>query len=98
MTGKVKLLVNETPIQLEEFVSGFIEHTVSGMVASLKGTPEAGHISLDIQADEVTLYLTGSVVAITDFVKRIFRSTVFGIVAPLKGVGAMDRVIINIDK
>jgi hypothetical protein len=99
MTARVELLVNGNPITLDKFVAGFIENTVAGMAASLKGVAEVSRLSMDIAGDVVVLSLNGNEVTTTPFVDRIFRSTVYGMVSPLKGVtGTIDRVVINIDK
>ena len=36
MTRQVSLLVNDQPVELDYFVQGFIDHTIGGMLVSLK--------------------------------------------------------------
>lgn len=98
MATRVVLVVNDRPVQLDKFVAGFIENTVVGMAASLKGVAEISSLSLDITGGTVALSVNGGAVTTLAFVSRIIRSTVFGMVATLKGVGEIDRVVINIER
>ncbi len=99
MTSKqISLSVNDAPIGLDYFVQGFIDHTVSGMLAALEGTGEIKSLDLTIRGDEVTINLNDAVVPIKPFVNKIIRSTVVGMVSSLKGVSDIDRMTVFIQK
>ena len=96
MTGQINLMVNDTPIPLDSFVSEFVERTVAGMVASLKGTGRIETLFLSIVGDTVTINLNGAMVPANPFASSIIRNTVFGMVSSLKGVGEVNRVDISV--
>jgi hypothetical protein len=93
MAKRVSLSVNDVPIQLDEFVEGYVYHIVSGIIASLKGTGEIENLELSIDNEEqVTITLNGADVPIKYFPNEIIRSTIFGMVSMLKGVREVDRL------
>ena len=96
MTKEVSLLVNDTPIPLDYFVQGFIDHTIGGMMAALEGTGEIKSLDLAIEGEEVTINLNGEMVPINFFVSKIFRSTISGMVSTLKGVNEINKINISI--
>ncbi len=98
MTREVSLLVNETPISLDYFVLGFIDHTIGGMVEALEGTGEIKTLGLIIEGDKVTINLNNELVPANLFVSKIIKNTVFGMVSSLKGVSTIDRVRIDIKR
>ncbi len=99
MTKQISLTVNDAPISLDYFVQGFIDHTLSGMLASLEGTGEIKSLDLSIdEAGNVTIDLNGASVPINYFVNEIVKSTVTGMLSPLKGVGKIDKANISIRK
>ncbi|MFC1903984.1 hypothetical protein ACFLXJ_01345 [Chloroflexota bacterium] len=99
MTKEINLSVNDVPIQLDYFVLGFIDHTVTGMVAALEGTGEIKTLVVSIEGDNVTIRLNDELVTINLFVTKIIRSTIFGMLSTLKGVGdEINRVELSIRK
>ena len=92
MTRQVSLLVNDESIVLEDFVSRFIDHTISGMLASLKGTGEIESLDLAIEGNEVTIKLSNAIVPIKGFPHAIIKNTIVGMVSPLKGVRKMNEI------
>ena len=46
MAGQVKLLVNDVPVDVEGFVAVFFEHTIEGMLQSLRGTGDIGTLEI----------------------------------------------------
>jgi formate dehydrogenase assembly factor FdhD len=87
MTREIKLTVNNTPIELDYFVAGYLDHVTGGIVDSLKGTGEIKKLKLTINKDgEVKVSLNNANVPLNYFVEEIVRSTMTGIIAPLKGV------------
>ena len=98
MTGNLVLKVNDAPINTDHFVAAFIDHTVSGIVASLEGGGKADNITLTIDGDSVQIKLKGVDLPINDFAGRIIKSTILGMLAPLKGVKDVKKVSIVIHK
>ena len=95
MTKQVSLSVNDVPITLDYFVQGFIDHTLGGMLAALKGTGEIKTLNVIIEGDKVTINLNNDSLPINYFVNEIVRNTVVGMVSPLKGVSQINRLNIN---
>jgi len=86
MTRTIALNVNGTPITLDYFVLGFVDHTASGMVEALEGTEPVKSLNLSIDGDKVAINLNGKPVTINAFVMKIVKSTMLGMLNPLKGV------------
>ena len=98
MTVKLSLNVNGALIDTDYFVEDFIDHTVSGMVESLKGTSEIKDLNLAIDGDEVTVNLNGDMVTLNAFASKILKSTIIGMVSPLKGVDNVRTLNIVLNK
>jgi len=93
MTVQINLTVNNVSIYLNHFVAGFIDLTVSGMIASLKGTENIQELQLSLEGEKVTLNLNGSSIPVNEFVTKIIRSTLIGVVSVLHGV---DQTVQNL--
>jgi len=100
MTRKISLSVNDTPIKLDYFVAGYLDHVAGGIIASLKGTGEIKDLELDIDDDGiVTLALNGADIPLNYFATEIVKSTVEGMMKPLKGVdGPVNSVELKIER
>ena len=98
MTQKIALEVNGIPIALDHFVQVFVEHTLTGMLGSLKNTGPVTNLSLSIEGDKVNIILNGKAVKTNQFASKIVKSTVFGMAMPLKGVNEINSVKIEIAK
>jgi hypothetical protein len=87
VTREISLSVNDTPVKLDYFVTGYIDHVVGGIVASLKDTGDIKTLELTIDSDGlVAMDLNGAEVPLSFFPSEIIKSTVEGMVTPLKGV------------
>ncbi len=87
MTRKITLSVNNTPIDLDFFVAGYIDHVTSGIIASLKNASEIKNLELNIDSDGiVTINLNGADLHLNFFSTEIIRGTITSMVVPLKGV------------
>ena len=86
MARTLTLSVNDAPVQVDNFVGKFIDRTVSGIIASLKGTGEIKELTLSIEGDSVSINLNGENVPTNFFASKIIKSTLLGMIAPLKGV------------
>ena len=97
MTKQVSLLVNDVPINVDYFVSGFIDHTVDGMLRALRGIGEIGELDLAIEQDsQVTIKLNNAQVPTNPFVSKIMRNTILGMLSSLREVSEISTVRIVI--
>ena len=93
---QVILHVNDSPIEMDYFVQGFIDHVISGMLNALRGTCRIKNLDLSLEGETVNIDLNGSTVPINDFVNKIIRNTVLGMVTSLKGVKEVNKLNIEI--
>jgi len=99
MAGQVKLLVNDVPVDVEGFVAVFFEHTIEGMLQSLRGTGDIGTLEIAIAGDgEVSITLNNAQVPVNPFVGKAVNSTIRGMIAPLRGVGEVNTARIFIQR
>lgn len=96
MTKRISLSVNGSPVELDYFVEGFIDHTAGGIISALEGTGEIKVLDIAIEGDKVTVNLNNAVVSLKPFAGKIIKSTVEGMVSSLKKVSKINRVDINI--
>ena len=96
VSRQVLLTVNESPIALNNFMHGYIDRVISGIIASLKGTGEIQGVNLSIAGDQVSLVLNKEAIPFNPFVTRIIHSTITGMVSSLKGVSTVERIEITI--
>jgi len=95
---QVMLSINDTPIALNDFVQGYIDHVVSAILTSLRGTAEIRGIDLSIDGDRVSVLLNNETVPLNPFASRIILGTMLGMVSSLKGVSTVERMRVNIKK
>jgi hypothetical protein len=95
-TSQVSLAVNDTAIDLDDFVQRFIDHVVGGILATLKGIGEINSVDILIVEDKVTINLNNKMVPINPFVSEITRNVITGMVSSLKGVRETNRINISI--
>ena len=100
MARNVTLSVNNVPINLDYFVTEYIDSVVGGIVASLHDTGEINSLELALDNDgQVSITLNNSDVPLKYFPNDIIKSTILGMVTPLKGVeSAIDTLEITINK
>ena len=96
VSRQVTLTVNESPIGLNNFVHGYVDCVVSGIIASLKGTGEILGVNLALTGDQVSLVLNKEAIPLNPFVTRIIHNTIMGMVSSLKKVSAIERMEITI--
>jgi hypothetical protein len=92
MTRRISLNVNDSPIEMDYFVQGFIGHTVYGMVSSLEGMNEIGNIEIETNGNDANICVNGNPVTLNDFAATIVSSTVRGMVSSLKGVENAEKI------
>ncbi len=98
MTVELSLTVNGAPVRTDYFVEGFIDHTVSGMMAALEGTGQVKELKLSIDGDKVSINLNGAAVPANPFVSKIIKATTIGMLSTLKGVGDIKKLSIVLHK
>ena len=98
MTRHISLSVNDSPIDMDYFVQGFVDHTVYGMVSSLEGVKEINDIEIKINGSDVIILVNDNPLPLNDFAAVITGSTVRGMVSPLKGVGKPEKIQIVIQR
>jgi hypothetical protein len=95
---KVSLSVNGSPVELDYFVEGFIDHTVAGILAGLKSTGEIKYLDVSIDGDKVKINLNDNNIPLNPFPNSIVRSTIIGMVSSLKEVKEINKVNITIKR
>ena len=99
MAGQVSLLVNNAPIELDDFTQSFIEHVISGILGGLKGTGEIKALDLSIdEGRQVSIDLNNALVPLNPFINEITKNIIMGMVSSLKGVSEINRLNITIKK
>jgi len=87
MARKVSLSVNNVPINLDYFVTQYLDSVAGGIIASLHDTGEIEELELTLDnTGDVKISLNNSDIPLKEFPIEIIRSTLLGMVAPLKGV------------
>jgi hypothetical protein len=100
MARKVNLTVNETSIELNEFLEAYFYHVAGGIIASLKDTEAIKKLKLDIDnTGDVKIILNGKDIPVNIFVTEIVRNTLGGMVGNLKGVnGKLKTLSLRIEQ
>ncbi len=100
MSREISLTVNNTPVELDYFVTGYIDHVVGGILASLKDTGDIKILELTIDNEGlVAISLNGAEVPLSYVPTEIIKSTIVGMVTPLKGVsGGIDSLELKISR
>ncbi len=96
MTRRISLIVDDSPIEMDYFVEGFVDHTVYGMVSSLEGIKDISEIRLEIDNKDVDLAVNNETINLNDFVTNILGNTAKGMVSSLKGVNRAKKILITI--
>ena len=96
--GQISLSVNDVPIALDNFVQGYLEHVVGGILASLKGTGVIQRVDLTIEGDQVSIVLNTADLPLNPFVTRIIRNTLVGMISTLHGVHTIERMQVSIKR
>ena len=100
MANNVSLTVNNVTINLDYFVSEYIESVTGGIIASLHDTGEVNDLCLTLDNEgQVAITLNNSDIPLKSFPMEIIKGTLEGMVATLKGVdGVINSLEITIKK
>lgn len=97
----VKLIVNEVDVEINEFVSDFLENTITGMVKALK-VEEIATLEIVMDTSKITLFINSKNIAINKFVSEILSESILGMVKSLKtekfGIDYIKTINIKIKK
>jgi hypothetical protein len=98
MTKRIRLSVNDNPIEMDYFVQRFVDHTVGGIVSSLEGVGDVRDIEMKINGNDVSVSVNAGDVPLNDFVAAIVCNTVRGMVSSLKGIESTEKIQIGIQR
>lgn len=94
---RAKVLVNESPIELNEFVESYFAFVSIGIVKTLKGVDFVKKVEFHQEKGDVTVKVNGNEISITQFPNDIINSTLMGILAPLKGFDKVEQLDVIVD-
>ena len=94
---KASVQINQSPLELNEFVEGFIAEVAIAMVKSLKGVDYIKKVEYHHEKDDVEVAVNGEDIELTQFPIEIINSTLLGIMAPLKGTDNIERLDIVVE-
>ena len=94
---RAKVLVNKSPIELNEFVESYFASVSIGIVKTLKGVDFIKKVEFHQDKGEVTVKVNGNEISITQFPNDIIHSTLMGILAPLKGFDKVEQLDVIVD-
>jgi len=99
LAKEVNLSINNTAIEIDGFVKGYIEHVVDAVLATLRGTGPIENLELTIDKDkQVTIKLNNAQVPLSPFPNEIIGNTIKGMVSALRGVGEIVTLSITINE
>ncbi|MCF8084427.1 MAG: hypothetical protein K9M96_15150 [Deltaproteobacteria bacterium] len=98
MTRKIRLSVNDAPVEIDYFIQNFLDHTITGMVSSLEGVMDIREVEVSIEGTQTTILLNGRSLPINDFVNDLFRNTLLGMVSTLKGVPEIKQLTVDVQR
>jgi hypothetical protein len=96
VSSQVVLTVNDVPVALNNFVRGYIDHMMSGILASLKGIGEVKSVDISIEGGQVSIIVNNQAVPLNPFVTRTIHGTIVGMISSLKGVSAVEKIEVSI--
>jgi hypothetical protein len=92
---ETRLMVNELPVELNEFAHGFITNIVVCAASMLKGGQEIQTLSFALVSDKPSLIVNDKVVPLSPFPRDALRGTFRGMVSSLRGVDKIDSIRIE---
>jgi hypothetical protein len=98
MARLITLIVNGKLIEMDNFVQGFIERIVSGILSALEGVSDVKYVNVSIEGDDTEIEVNDTRLLINPFVCKIIRNTIMGMVRSLKGVNEIVTMNISISK
>ena len=93
---QTKLLVNETPVDLNEFAHQYVTSIVICAVSLLKGGENVKYLVFNLENQKPKLKINDKVIPLSPFPRDALVGTFTGMVSSLKGVNGIDRLRIEI--
>ena len=104
--GTATVLINDNPLEMNQFTEDIIANSIKAMVKSLKTEEnvktidiEISDIENDIVVDsEITLKTNNHPVEINEFSRGILKETIFAVITSLKIDGEINNIKINVEE
>jgi hypothetical protein len=93
---ETKLIVNNTPIDLNEFAHEYVTRVVICAVSMLKGGADVKSLVFDLEGNKADLVINDKVVPLSAFPKDALVCTFTGVASSLRGVHEINRLQITI--
>ena len=93
---ETKLMVNNTPIELNEFAHDYITRIAICAVSMLKGGADVRSLVFDLEGDKPSLVINEKTVLLSAFPRDALVGTFTGMASSLKGVHEINRLQITI--
>jgi hypothetical protein len=97
-SSQIMLKVNDAPVAINNFVRGYIDHVMAGILASLKDRGKIKSVDVSIEGDQISMVVNDTTVPLNPFVTRTIRGTIVGMISSLKGVRAVEKIELSIKK
>ena len=94
---RIRLLINDRDIALNEFVASFVEAVVSGVVSNLTRGQTFGRAHILISGQSVEITVDDNKLQTNSFVKGIIRNTILGMAGSLKGIDTIEKLEVFTD-
>ena len=94
---KAKVLVNKTPVELNDYVEKYFASVSIGIVRSLKGVDYIKKVELHQEKGVITVKVNGEEIPITPFPNAIINDTLMGMLSPLKGIDDVNQLDIVVE-
>lgn len=93
MVKQVSLAINGAAVEMNPFVTTFVEHVVAGVVGALRGTGPIDSLELAMESGrQVNLNLNNAQVPLSPFAGKIIYNTITGMVSSLKDISSVDSL------
>ncbi|MBN1255975.1 MAG: hypothetical protein JXA50_11925 [Deltaproteobacteria bacterium] len=96
VSSQVMLTVNDAPVAINNFVRGYIDHVMGGILASLKDIGKIKSVDVSIEGDQISMVVNNKAVTLNPFVTRTIHGTIVGMISSLKGVSAVEKIAVSI--
>jgi hypothetical protein len=96
--GTISLRINGSSVDPHPFVKDFIENTISGMLAALKGTSAIKDLYLTVEGDSVGIILNGASIILNAMTNKMIKTTIVSLVSSVEDVAEIKKLSIIIHK
>jgi hypothetical protein len=96
VSSQVMLMVNDAPVAINNFVRGYIDHVMAGILLSLKDIGKIKSVDVAIEGDQISMVINDKTVPLNPFVTRTIHGTIVGMISSLKGVSAVEKIAVSI--